>query len=316
VLTNDTDVDGDSLTITAVTQGTHGSVANNGGSASYTPAHDFFGTDSFTYTISDGHGGSDTATVHVTVTNVNDPPVATADSYNMNQDATLSPAAPGVLGNDTDVDGDTLHTVLVANVTHGMLSLNGNGSFTYTPTASFAGTDSFTYKAHDGTVGSNTAVVTIHIADTQPPAITAAVGKGSLWPANHDLVNVGLSFTATDNSSAVTTNVAVYSDEDDVTSGGGEQSPDAKNIASGTLRLRSERSGSGDGRVYLVLITAADAFANASHRCLTVVVPKSQSPADGASVNQQANAARTQCTATGLAPAGYFVIGGGPVVGP
>jgi len=316
VLSNDTDVDGDSLTVTAVTQGTHGSVANNGSSVSYTPAHDYFGSDSFTYTISDGHGGSDTATVHVTVTNVNDPPVATADSYNMNQDTTLSPAAPGVLDNDTDVDGDTLHTVLVANVAHGMLALNANGSFTYTPATSFAGTDSFTYKAHDGTVGSNTVSVTVHIADTQPPAISAAVATGSLWPVNHDLVNVGLSFTATDNSSAVTTHVAVYSDEDDVTSGGGEQSPDAKNIAAGTLRLRAERSGNGDGRVYLILLTAADAFANTSHSCLTVVVPKGQSAADGASVNQQANAARAQCTATGVAPAGYFVIGDGPVVGP
>jgi VCBS repeat-containing protein len=212
VLSNDTDVDGDSLTVTSVTQGAHGSVANNGSSVSYTPAHDFFGSDTFTYTISDGHGGSDTATVHMTVTNVNDPPVAAADSYTMNQDTVLTPAT-GVLGNDTDVDGDVLHALLVSGVAHGILSLNSNGSFTYTPAASFAGTDSFTYKANDGTVDSNVVTVTIHIADTQPPTITAALAIGSLWPPNHDMVNVGLTFSAVDNSTAATTHVAVFSDE-------------------------------------------------------------------------------------------------------
>ena len=309
VRANDTDVDGDSLTITAVTQGAHGSVTNGGTSVTYTPAHDFFGSDSFAYTISDGHGGSDTATVHVTVTNVNDPPVANSDSYNVNQDTVLSTAAPGVLGNDTDVDGDSLHTVLVSDALHGGLTLNANGSFIYTPAPSFAGSDAFSYKGNDGAVDSNVATVTIHVADTQPPAITAALAMTALWPPNHDLVNVGLTFSAVDNSTAATTHLKVYSDEDDVTPGSGDQSPDAMNFASGLLRLRAERSGNGDGRVYLIVITSVDGFMNASHRCMTVVVPKSQSASDVASVAQQANAAQVQCTATGLAPNGYFVVG-------
>jgi hypothetical protein len=318
VLANDTDPNsGDTLTVTAVTQGTHGTVVNNSTSVSYTPNHDFFGTDSFTYTIDDGHSATDTATVHVTVTNVNDPPIANADTYNMNQDTTISPAAPGVVGNDTDVDGDALTAHLATNVSHGTLALSPSGAFTYTPAPGFAGIDSFTYKANDGTVDSNAAAtVTIHIADTQPPVINASLAINSLWPPNHDMVNVGLAFSATDNTGVASTQLAVFSDEDDVAPAGGEESPDAMNIGPGTLRLRSERSGNGDGRVYLIRVTATDGSSNTSRACLSAVVPKSQSAADVSSVNLQAQAARAQCTATGTPPAGYFVVGDGPVIGP
>lgn len=317
VLANDTDADGDSLTITSVTQGAHGSVASSVAALTYAPASNFFGSDSFTYTISDGHGGTDSATVFVTVTNVNDPPVADVNSYTINQDTILNVAAPGVLGNDTDVDGDSLTSVLVGNVAHGTLTLSANGSFTYTPTMGFAGTDSFSYKANDGHVDSNTVAVTIHVLDTQPPAINSSIATGVMWPPNHDLVNVGFAFNVSDNSGgAITTQLDVFSDEDDVRSESGDQSPDARNIASGTLRLRSERSAKGDGRVYLIRILATDPSANTSRSCLTVVVPKSQSGADSALVAQRADTARAACMATGLPPAGYFIVGDGPVSGP
>lgn len=311
VLTNDTDPNSDPLTITAVTQGAHGSVAIGASVVTYTPAANFFGSDSFTYTIDDGHSGTDTATVSVTVTNVNDPPVAAGESYTIDQDTTLSVSAPGVLANDSDIDGDALHAVLVANVAHGTLALNANGGFSYTPAASFTGTDSFTYQANDGMVGSNTVTVTIHLLDTQPPSITASLAAGTLWPPDHSLINVGLAFSATDNGGPATTTLQVFSDEDDVTSAGGDQSPDAKNIAAGTLRLRAERDATGDGRVYLIRITSTDASSNTTHTCLTAVVPKSLGAADVASVNAQASAARTQCSGAGM-----FVVGDGPVVGP
>ena len=316
VLGNDTDVDGDTLTVSAVSQGAHGSVTNGGTSVSYTPAANFFGADSFTYTVSDGHGGSDTASVSVTVTNVNDAPTAAANSYSVNQDTTLTVPAPGVLGNDSDLDGDLLAAVLAGNVSHGTLALAPAGGFVYQPNPHFAGTDGFSYKASDGTVDSNVAPVTIAVADTEPPVINAAVATELLWPPNHDLVDVGLAVTATDNASAVTTQVAVFSDEDDVASGGGEASPDAKSTATGSLRLRAERTGSSNGRVYLIIVSAHDASGNASHACRTVVVPKSASGAAVGAVLQQAQAARAQCTATGLPPAGYFVVGDGPVIGP
>jgi hypothetical protein len=310
VLANDTDVDGDALVVTATGSASHGTVVNNGTSVTYTPAHDFFGSDSFTYTVSDGHGGFDTATVFVTVNNVNDPPVAAPDSYTINQDTTLHVAAPGALGNDSDVDGDALTAHLTSPASHGSAALNADGSFTYTPNAGFAGIDSFSYKANDGHADSNIVTVTIHVLDTQPPDIVASVSTSTLWPPNHDLVNVGFALSVSDNSGgAVTTSVNVFSDEDDVTSGGGDMSPDAKNIAPSTLRLRAERDATSDGRVYLIRVLATDTSSNTSQSCLTVVVPKSMSAADVASVNAQANAVRAACMAS-------FVVGDGPVVGP
>ena len=82
---------------------------------------------------------------------MNDAPVAVNDSYTTDEDTPLTWPAPGVLGNDTDVDGDPLTAVLVTGPTHGTLTLNADGSFTYTPAANYNGTDSFTYRANDGT---------------------------------------------------------------------------------------------------------------------------------------------------------------------
>jgi len=90
-------------------------------------------------------------------------PVANPDSFTTDEDAPLSIAAPGVLINDSDVDEDTLTAMVVDGPVHGMLTLNGDGSFTYTPAADYNGADSFTYKATDGTADSNTATVSIEV---------------------------------------------------------------------------------------------------------------------------------------------------------
>jgi hypothetical protein len=133
-------------------------------------------------------------------------------------------------------------------------------------------------------------------------------------------VNVGLSGTATDNCGFTSAlQVSVYSDEDDVEStvGNSDFSPDAKNIAIGTLRLRSERSKNGDGRVYLIVVKSADSAGNTGFAATTVVVPKSPSPSDVSSVNAQAAAALSYALANnGNPPPGYFVVGDGPVIGP
>jgi len=165
VLGNDTDVDMDPLTATVVTGPANGNlVLNADGSFTYTPNANFFGVDSFTYQANDGTANSNTATVNITVNAVNDAPVATNDAYNTNEDAALNIAATGVLGNDTDVDGDPLTAVLVTGPTNGNLTLNPDGSFLYTPNANFFGADSFTYQVNDGTVNSNVATVTINVA--------------------------------------------------------------------------------------------------------------------------------------------------------
>ncbi len=102
-----------------------------------------------------------------TLTAVNDVPVAVADSYSVLQNGTLNAPAPGVLSNDTDADvPHTLTAIKVTDPSHGNVTLNSNGSFTYTPTALYVGPDSFTYKANDGTADSNTATVSISVDDT------------------------------------------------------------------------------------------------------------------------------------------------------
>src|SRR5206468_5363227 len=104
---------------------------------------------SFTYKANDGQADSGIATVSITITGANDAPVSVDDSYTTAEDTTLNVAAPGVLANDSDVDGDTLSTVLVSNPSHGTLTLNGDGSLVYMPAANFNGTDTFTYKASE-----------------------------------------------------------------------------------------------------------------------------------------------------------------------
>ena len=154
---------------------------------------------------------------------------------------------------------------------------------------------------------------TVTVNDTQFPVVTCNVATTQLMQNNHDLINVGLTASATDNCSGTTLDVKVYGDEDDQTptdSGGTVFSPDAKNIAVGTLRLRAERVDSGDGRVYLIVVTATDASGNVTRCCKTVTVPKSQSAKDKASVAAQAAAAASFCN-TGAPPPGYFVIGDG-----
>ena len=106
----------------------------------------------------------------------NDAPVALEDAYSVDEDTTLNLAAPGVLGNDSDVDVDTLTAVLVSGPANGTLTLNPDGSFSYTPNANSNGSDSFTYKASDGLVDSNVATVTITVsaANDAPVALDDA----------------------------------------------------------------------------------------------------------------------------------------------
>jgi VCBS repeat-containing protein len=165
VLANDIDIDSAALTAAVVAGPAHGTLhLNADGSFTYTPNTDFNGTDSFTYKASDGSLDSNVATVTIAVGAVNDAPVANADSFTLAEDNTLSVAAPGLLGNDTDVDSAALTTKLVAGPSHGTLTLNADGSFSYTPNADFNGTDSFTYKANDGLLDGNVATVTLTVA--------------------------------------------------------------------------------------------------------------------------------------------------------
>lgn len=110
----------------------------------------------------------------------------------------------------------------------------------------------------------------------------------------------------------------MYADEDDEEpTGDGTHSPDAKELTLEALRLRAERKGDADGRVYLVVVSARDLSGNVGFACLTIIVPKSNGGADIAEVESQAAAALTYCSSHGGAPPpGYVVVGDGPVIGP
>jgi VCBS repeat-containing protein len=178
VLGNDSDPDGNQLRAVLGSGPSQGTLTlNANGSFTYTPAANFHGSDSFTYRASDGTLASSQATVTITVTATNDGPTATDDAYSTAEDTALTVAAPGVLANDTDPDGDTLSAVAGSGPSHGTLSRNADGSFTYTPAADYNGSDSFTYRASDGTLTSNLATVTLTVSATNDaPTVTVAAG--------------------------------------------------------------------------------------------------------------------------------------------
>ena len=179
VLANDTDLENDPLIITILSSTNGTVVVNDGGTPAdpsddtvdVIPDADFYGTVQFTYQVNDGDLDSNVATVTVTVTPANDAPVANDDSYTTSEDTTLVIPALGILANDTDADGDTLTAVLDSAPSNGSLTLNADGSFTYTPDTSFTGVDTFTYHANDGAVNSNIATVTITVYIPTPTQV-------------------------------------------------------------------------------------------------------------------------------------------------
>src|SRR5437016_2739927 len=147
VLSNDSDPDGDTLMVSSVGTATHGSaVVNANGTVTYMPAANYDGTDSFTYTISDGHGGSATGTVNISVTAVNDAPTAANDASSTAEDTAISIA---VLSNDSDPDGDILTVSVASAPLHGSALAHADGTITYTPAANYNGADSFAQKSGD-----------------------------------------------------------------------------------------------------------------------------------------------------------------------
>jgi hypothetical protein len=174
VTLSSTDPDATTPTFSIVGTPSHGSLGAIGtpdcagttctATVTYTPAANYNGPDSFTYKTNDGTADSNTATVAITVDAVNDAPVANPDSYSTDEDAPLHVAAPGVLGNDTDVENNPLTAVLVSGPSHMQsFTLNADGSFDYDPAANYNGPDSFSYKANDGTADSSDAVVAVTI---------------------------------------------------------------------------------------------------------------------------------------------------------
>ena len=182
VLTNDTDPNGDVLTLTVTGTASHGMTqivtVNSTSQIRYTPNAGYVGSDSFTYTISDPFGATSTATVSVSVTNTN--PVAIGESYEAVAGVSRVVAASGVLANDTDANSDSLTAQRVTGVVHGTLTLNSNGSFTYLAISGYLGNDSFVYRANDGAGNSANTTVSISVYPTNVTAFVEsyAIGHG------------------------------------------------------------------------------------------------------------------------------------------
>jgi hypothetical protein len=176
LLLNDQNPSGGTLSLIVLAQPLHGSFTvapQNDGAFTYTPATNFSGTDSFSYYLQANGLNSNVATVTINVTQVPVAPIAGGDAYNVRENTTLSVGAPGVLANDVDPNGGQLSAVLVSNPNDGSLTLNSDGSFTYTPFANFSGSDSFTYEANNGHLSSTAATVALTI-NPVPIAPTAA----------------------------------------------------------------------------------------------------------------------------------------------
>ncbi|NRB36216.1 MAG: tandem-95 repeat protein, partial [Rhodobacteraceae bacterium] len=161
VLTNDSDLDGDALSVSVEQDVAHGTlVMEADGRYTYTPDAGFFGLDGFTYLIDDGNGGSATASVTITVNEVNFAPIAGHDYFDAAQQETISGQ---VLDNDSDPDGDALSVSLVYDAKFGTLDLTSDGGFIYTPDAGFSGLDRFIYEVSDGKGGTDRGTVRITV---------------------------------------------------------------------------------------------------------------------------------------------------------
>ncbi|MDB4374531.1 tandem-95 repeat protein [bacterium] len=186
VLGNDTDLDGDSLVISAVQYNGTGIVVNNGNSLTYTPDVDFTGNESIVYTVSDGAGGTDSATVNVTVNEVNQNPIANDDNESLLEDS--GPATINVLANDTDGNGDSLTITSVSYSGDGTVTHDGV-NISYTPLLNFNGSETFTYSISDGKDGSDTATVTVDVTPVNDAPV-ASNDNGSTLAGNAVTIDV------------------------------------------------------------------------------------------------------------------------------
>jgi len=268
------------------------------------PADFDLGETIVTWTVTDVGGNSATCEQLVTVVDV-ELPVATCES-------------------DVIVPTDAGLCSTIVNLQAPGVSDNcGVASVTNDAPSPFPlGDTTVTWTVTDESGNATECTQTVTVEDREAPVVTCSVEDDMLslmlWPPNHNLETVGLNVSVGDNcdENAVIT-VMVFADEDDEEqTGDGTHSPDAKEIASGTLRLRSERKGDADGRVYLIVAFAVDESGNIGFNCCTVTVPHSQSPSDKALVEAQAAAAEAACLASGLVPAGFVLVGDGPVIGP
>lgn len=170
VLANDSDIDGDDLSVADITQPNHGTATVVGASIQYTPELNFYGADHFTYEVTDRNGESRVADVILTVASVNDGPTATPDTVSVDEDASvvLQP-----LANDTDPEGDPVTLDSVGTAFHGTVIRNGD-DLSYTPNGDYYGDDAFSYFVSDSHGAPSTGSVVIAVNSINDPITVSA----------------------------------------------------------------------------------------------------------------------------------------------
>jgi DNA/RNA endonuclease G (NUC1) len=281
VVANDTDVDGDTRTLASVGSAAHGSVSIVSGQVLYSPAANYNGSDSFTYVVSDGHGGQATGSVSVVINPVNDAPTANSQSVNTSSN---TPVGITLTGSDVETAPASLTFTITSGPTHGFL-LGTGANRTYSPALNYGGPDSFKFTVTDTGDGASAplmsaeATVSITVNDTVPPIITLNGNSISLWPANHNLFTVNVTdlvagasdnFDATVSLSSVEI-ASVSSDEGTAASGDIVIGATCKSV-----QLRAERDGSSDGRVYTIIFRVRDTAGNTGYATAIVTVPHDQ----------------------------------------
>jgi len=171
----------DSLTYSVITEPAHGRLIGTVPKLSYRPERNFHGQDSFTFKVNDGKVNSKAATVTITVTPGNDPPVANDDNATALEDVPI--VTIDVMKNDTDPDNDRLVVVKASQARNGSVTINTDGTLTYAPARNFSGEDTFTYTISDSKGGTDTANVNVVIeAVNDSPSITSKpVETARVW---------------------------------------------------------------------------------------------------------------------------------------
>ena len=187
LLGNDSDPDGNAISIVSVQGATNGTVALVGGNVVFSPDANYNGPATFTYTVSDGLGGLSTATVTLGIRAVNDAPVAVADTAITNED---TPVVINVLANDTDVDDDAL-TVTGATASNGTVVINTDNTLSFTPANNFSGTALINYSISDGNGGTSSAQVTVTVMPVADAPLLSPVADIFYLTAGSTVISTG-----------------------------------------------------------------------------------------------------------------------------
>ncbi|MGE0401118.1 MAG: Ig-like domain-containing protein [Kofleriaceae bacterium] len=252
---NDTDPDGNPLSVTGVSNASAGSVSFVNGTVSYTPPADFTGTATFNYVVADGTA-QDTGTVTVTVLPVNDAPVAINDSVSTNEDTPLN---INPLANDSDVDNAALMVMSTTTPAHGTVAIAGT-VVTYTPDANYFGADSFSYVAADGSGGMATATVSINVVSVNdlPVAVPDA------FTINEDVtstLDVRLNDSDVDGNPLTITNLSTPSEGTVSVVGGNVRYvpvPNANGVVTFTYTINDGAGGSATAMVTVTILPVPD----------------------------------------------------------